>query len=48
MILIKGYYVDVNHNIWNAKTYTKKQALKYSDTLFMCYYCTDCRNCSHC
>ena len=45
---INGYYVDDNNNKWSGKTYTKKQALKYSDTLFMCCYCTDCINCSFC
>ena len=43
-----NYHVDKNNNKWSIKLYTRKQAIKYSKSLFNCKNCTNCIGCNNC
>lgn len=42
------YWVDKNNNKWNAKFYTKENAIKCSESLVNCYNCVNCIDCEDC
>ena len=48
MKLINNRWVDENNNTWNAETETEESALKKSQSLINCSYCSDCSRCSDC
>jgi len=45
---INGYWIDDNHNIWDAKLYSEEQATTFSNGLINCSGCRNCSNCSYC